>query len=388
MKIQQVFGHVKAAKQVTTATTTSFLLSPLLLATLLFSRVSSQLVDQPAPVYQAEFTSYNDKTLYIRGGLNQGYPAKQLYALDISPLLTYSNKLTWRKLDEAGPIEPFRADLPLAVNRENQAIFNFAETGQMAEYNIALGRWTSGLMRVCFTPEVPLDSVRSSLRSTMDSKTGLIYIVGGWNGTEILVYNPAGKECSSLPLPPAFDAYYYLYHAWSESKNTIYVFGETAPTKGPAMWEFQVASKTWKRLPAQGTPPPLWDHKCMTSAFGGQKLVIFGGTDGISIVSGDIHIFDTTTYTWTKGAVSPNARDDAICGSSGDFFIVWGGRDANLGNNSPTEILFYNMRTNQWVKQSDIVPPSSNITTIAPPPILPPLTSSGTIPSTTTGPGS
>ncbi|KAK3847756.1 MAG: hypothetical protein J3R72DRAFT_430739 [Linnemannia gamsii] len=267
MKIHKVFGLIKVVTQATSATTLLF--SPLLLATLLMSSVSAELVGQPAPVYQVEFTSINDKTLYIRGGINLGYPAKQLYSLDISPLLTYSNQLTWRKLNEAGPILSFRADAPLAIDRENQLLLNFGEGRVMAEYNIALNRWSDSPYPVCFTPagDDAQDSVRSTQTSMMDPKTGLIYIPLGWAGTDVLVYKIYGKECSSLPMPPSMTVNNY---AWSESRDTMYMFGDTIPASGPTMWEFQFASKTWKKLSTIGTPPPLWADNCMTS---GNQLI-------------------------------------------------------------------------------------------------------------------
>ncbi|KAF9117538.1 hypothetical protein BGW39_002088 [Mortierella sp. 14UC] len=340
---------------------------------------SSQVVVQPIPVYQVQFTSYNDKTLYIRGGLNKGTVIKQFYALDISPLLTYSNNLTWRKLNEVGPSTDFQSEFPMAVDRENQSIYNFGKGKLMTEYNLALGKWVTGIMSICFAPEVPADTVKGTQRAMIDHKMGLVYIPFGYATTEMLVFEPAGRGCSSLPMPPASAVNNY---AWSESKNTIYMFGDTVPARGPMMWEFQFASKTWKQLATQGTPPPLWPNNCITSASGGQKLVIFGGTNNIDMVSGEVHIFDTTTYTWTKGAVSTNTRSDIVCASSGDFFIVWGGKDAPQGNNSPAEILFYNMRTDQWIKQSDIVPPS-NTTITAPTPAI-----SGSDLPTSTAPGS
>ncbi|KAF9117539.1 hypothetical protein BGW39_002089, partial [Mortierella sp. 14UC] len=319
MKIQWIFDQAKAARR--SNTSTSFILSPLLLAALLFPTASAQVVIQPAPVYRFEFTSYNDKTLYIRGGLNQGFVSKQFYALDISPLLTYSSNLTWKKLNEVGPITDFRSFLPLAVNRENQVIYNFAETKQMGVYSLALEKWGPSAEPVCLSPKNPQDTVRGSRRAMMDPKTGLIYIPGGWNGTEMLVFEPAGRGCSNLPMPPASAVNNY---AWSESKNTIYMFGDTVPARGPTMWELQFASKTWKQLATQGTPPPLLEFNCMTSAFGGQKLLIFGGSNNIDTVSGEVHIFDTTTYTWTKGAISLKTRLYSACASSGDFFVVWG----------------------------------------------------------------
>ncbi|KAF9903620.1 hypothetical protein EC991_003485 [Linnemannia zychae] len=363
MRIQLVFGQAKAVGQA--STNIGFPLFSLLLAALFFPTASAQVSVEPTPVYQVEFTSFNDKTLYIRGGLNKGTVVKQFYALDISPLLTYSNKLTWKKLNEVGLITDFQSEMPMAVDRENQSIYNFGKSRMMTEYNLALERWMTGLMPICFIPNLPPDTVKGTQKAVMDPNTNLIYIPFGYMTTEMLVFEPAERRCSSLPMPPASTVNTY---AWSESKNTIYMFGDTVPPGGPTMWELQFATKTWKQLPTQGALPPLLNNNCMTSAFGGQKLIVFGGTNNVEVASGEVHIFDTATYTWTKGAVSPSARSDIACASSGDFFIAWGGKDASQGNNSPAEILFYNMKTNKWVKQSDIGL-SSNSTDTANPPV-------------------
>ncbi|KAF9142642.1 hypothetical protein BG015_000719, partial [Linnemannia schmuckeri] len=344
-----------------------------------------QATAEPIPVYQLEHTSFPDRTLYIRGGLNRGRFVPQFFSLDISPLLTYSNKLTWKKLNENGPITDFRSRLPMAVNRQNQELTYFAEGARMTYYNIMTDHWMESAIALCLSPDEPLSSVRGAQKAVMDPKSGLMYIPLGYNyQEEMLVFDATGNGCSGVPMPVNSKWY---NHAWSESKNTIYLYGVGAAEteEVPAsLWEFQFATKTWTSIPVQGDTPIVHKGNCMTSAWGGQKLVVYGGAT-IDDVYGEIYIFDTVTYKWTKGPSSPTNRTEVACASSGDFFLAWGGYDAATGFLSPPEILFYNIKFNKWMTQAEIAPPSSaNVTATAP------LTVTVTVtpaPTTTSGAG-
>lgn len=61
-------------------------------------------------------------------------------------------------------------------------------------------------------------------------------------------------------------------------------------------------------------------------ALGGQKLLLFGG-DNLGKATGDMFIFDTVNYNWTKAATSPNVRTEMACASAGEYFVAWGGKN-------------------------------------------------------------
>lgn len=54
-------------------------------------------------------------------------------------------------------------------------------------------------------------------------------------------------------------------------------------------------------------------------------MIVYGGAT-YENVYGEIYIFDTVTYKWTKGPNSPTNRTEVACASSGDFFLAWGGK--------------------------------------------------------------
>ncbi|KAF9079658.1 hypothetical protein BGX23_003515, partial [Mortierella sp. AD031] len=306
----------------------------------------------PAPGDELQYTFYPDKTLYIRGGANQDTAVTQFFSLDLTPLLSHSGKLTWKRLVPASGSAYFRSKMPMAVNRLNQAVTNFLEDGTVQDYNTLTDKWDFLSPQCSGSNSVNRNiSVKSGLGSAMDPKSGLNYIPYGYGAyRRMLVYDPDGNVCSGLPMPSTSSGDYRV--AWSDSKQTIYLFGTTAtPTPGPSLWEFQFATKNWKQI---------------VESLDGQKLIVFGGEES-GVPRGEIYIFDTVTYRWTAGARPPDNRTDMACATAGDYFLFWGGIDRLSG--SPADIVFYNVRADKWVKQTDIAPPAS--------------TSIGTVPSST-----
>ncbi|KAF9083077.1 hypothetical protein BGX23_011789, partial [Mortierella sp. AD031] len=118
------------------------------------------------------------------------------------------------------------------------------------------------------------------------------------------------------------------------------------------------------RIPVQGDSPALFTRYCMVSALNGQKLLVFGGSQQDQ-VNRNIAIFDTVTNTWSHGTPSPDARQDMACASAGDYFLLWGGSNTPTGVNTPGDILFYNIKANNWTNQADIAPPVSTTTSTA-----------------------
>ena len=70
----------------------------------------------------------------------------------------------------------------------------------------------------------------------------------------------------------------------------------------------------------------------MLLAYGGQSMIVFGGTGLDGIAKADIHILDLPTSKWTTGrpADASQARTNMACAVSGDSFIAWGGKEVFL----------------------------------------------------------
>ncbi|KAF9932747.1 hypothetical protein FBU30_007397 [Linnemannia zychae] len=136
------------------------------------------------------------------------------------------------------------------------------------------------------------------------------------------------------------------YFAWSVSKETGFMFGSALMTTTSSVNQ---------------SNPPLLTGSCMVSAYGGNKLVIFGGSSDTARATGNIYIYDTIKYNWTTGTISLKPRADMACATSGDYFVVWGGYDNEAPANIPTEMLFYNMKTDKWANQTNISPEPGSV---------------------------
>lgn len=261
--------------------------------------------------------------------------------------------------------------MPLAVVQKGQILKYFGAERNTTEYDIVRENWYPGLLDTCNNTAGAraTDHVTSSHTALVDPKADLVYIPYGYgDGKEMLVFqynNTSVYPCSGVPMPPSSTGNNY---AWSDSKNAIYMLGDTVPAKGSTMWEYLPRTKAWQEIPKKGTPPTaLWANSCMVSAINGQKLLVFGG-DNSGKANGDMFIFDTVTYTWTKAATSPSPRTEMACTSAGEYFVTWGGAELSLTATYPTPMLFYNIMNDKWLKPganstfSDAVYPSASTT--------------------------
>ncbi|KAK5808905.1 hypothetical protein F5H01DRAFT_53338 [Linnemannia elongata] len=350
-----------------------FFLVILLLLNLLWNPASAEPPFTPIPARRAEYTSSNlNKTLFIRGGLNGTTVIPQFYSLDLTPLLFHSSNLPWKYRYPGGEFLNFSAKMPLAVIQKGETLLYFGAERNMTEYDLVYENWYPGSMFTCNNTAGAraTDLVKSFDTALVDPKTDLVYIPYGYGGgNEMLVYQHdtvMTRPCSGAPMPPTSIGNNY---AWSDSKNAMYMLGDTVPAKGPTMWEFLPTTKAWQEIPKKGTPPTaLWANSCMVSAIDGLKLLVFGGDNSVK-ANGDMFIFDTANYTWTKAATSPSPRTEMACTSAGEYFVTWGGTDLSLTATNPTPMLFYNIMNDKWLKQeanstfSDAVYPSASTNT-------------------------
>ncbi|KAF9903858.1 hypothetical protein EC991_003235, partial [Linnemannia zychae] len=91
------------------------------------------------------------------------------------------------------------------------------------------------------------------------------------------------------------------------------------------------------------------------TAYGGAKMVVFGGfVDGGTPV-GDIYIIDMLSMTVTRGQSAPVSRYSMACTVAGDNFISWGGyNDSTLqptATPASTSPLIFNINSGQWVQK-------------------------------------
>ncbi|KAF9082536.1 hypothetical protein BGX29_003763 [Mortierella sp. GBA35] len=257
----------------------------------------------------------------------------------------------------------------------------------MAFYDPQADHWEPIARRVCNNPAAITSSIPSTFPVLTDPKTSIMYSPYGYGpaSSQLLAVNSGDSACVGLPMPTSSNSH-VRKGAWSALKGNPFFFGDTGTPAVPALWEFHVANSTWRLVPFQAEGPPSLNFPCMASALGGQKIIIFGGMIAAPAVSNTmnpyIYIFDTVTDKWTTGSVISKPRSNLACATAGDFFVAWGGYDDVIKQTTPADILFFNIKTNQWVSQASIVPLPRQSTSTSPP--------TGTAPgsASTTGSGS
>jgi N-acetylneuraminic acid mutarotase len=114
---------------------------------------------------------------------------------------------------------------------------------------------------------------------------------------------------------------------WGHTANTVkngrylYVFGgygkDDCQTQD--IYIFDSVKQTWTKPNIKGHPPtPRDSHTCVTM---GEKLYVFGGTDGTSPLD-DLHVLDTVSNVWS----APNTTGHAPCAREGHAAAVIGTR--------------------------------------------------------------
>ncbi|KAG9061505.1 hypothetical protein KI688_007083 [Linnemannia hyalina] len=188
---------------------------------------------------------------------------------------------------------------------------------------------------------------QSGIKSGVDMSTGILYVPSGnKNGTEMIIVTPGSLSLSTLPMPTALMPVPVVHESflWSTYRNSFLHYGGksiTGNTGNPYLNEYIPSSSRWGALPSFWHP----------LAYGGSKVIVFGGAALNGIAKSDIHTLDVRTLEWTTGkpADANQARQHMACAVSGDSFVAWGGESASVIKN--TTPIVYDMKNDQWTTQ-------------------------------------
>jgi hypothetical protein len=197
------------------------------------------------------------------------------------------------------------------------------------------------------------------LAAATDPTTGLIYIVNGINinGTIWMQqYNTITNSIGVVPTHPNLQNVISFAASWSTYRKTLLVHGGTVAVGNViqrSLYEYVPSgggAGKWTILSDNGDVPPGRQSHCMVPAYGGSKMVIFGGIDQSGEALGDVYILDMETLRWTKGTEgSPEvARGNTVCAVTNDLFVAWGGCDSNVNPLVKNLTVVYNMMTGTW----------------------------------------
>ncbi|KAK9054443.1 hypothetical protein SSX86_025521 [Deinandra increscens subsp. villosa] len=104
----------------------------------------------------------------------------------------------------------------------------------------------------------------------------------------------------------------------------------------------------WEKLETHGGPGKRWGHTC-NAVRGGQLLYIFGGYGEDNTQTNKVHVYDTTTRTWSEPDMQgelPVPRDSHSCTTVGDKLFVFGGTD---GKAPLKDLHILETSTNTWI---------------------------------------
>ncbi|KAG0292699.1 hypothetical protein BGZ97_005525 [Linnemannia gamsii] len=345
----------------------SFALFALYPSSILFTHAQQQYT--PTTLYRPQSAFTEGKALYVHGGralaLTDGNPpSNQTFLLDLSTPWSTDSPI-FRQLASGFPSEGATSAL-----YNNKHTWYLSSNQSIAIYDIQKNAWGQALRCNNSNPDFDMVAVADPINNS-------VYVVNGWqadsnmsNPINTMKYDEATGQISpagnSVPMNGGFAA------VWSTKRSSILVHGGFNKAKTVlqrALYEYIPITEQYTPISDKGDiPPPRYGH-CMVEAYGGSKIVLFGGVTDLSPTSADIFIFDVATLTWTQGQTGDSTvgRVYAACAVTNDMFVAWGGA-TRLNNNFnvvkiPTVV--YNLKTNgngAWQKtyspDSVVVAPS------------------------------
>ncbi|KAF9172580.1 hypothetical protein BGX21_009331 [Mortierella sp. AD011] len=299
----------------------------------------------PISVWGTTSTFQEGKSFIIQGGSASGVSIGQTFSIDLST--------PW----DTSSVPFVRLANGLSDYNHASALTNGSQTwfvlsnGTGYQYNINVDSWTTlgGSASV---------SKSHGFAGTTDSNSGYIYVPNayltnnGTGSTQMIQYDIVNNILSGVPTQSTLATILSYSIAWSAQLKKMIVFGGAVSGTNNVnndmyTWD---SSNAWTVVTPRGTVPSPRRSACMVSAYGGAKMILYGGlTNQSNSVLSDIYILDTATMTWTKGtdAGVSSARAATACAVSNDLFISWGGGGVSTVITSNMTII-YNIKKDIW----------------------------------------
>ncbi|KAG9066900.1 hypothetical protein KI688_012812 [Linnemannia hyalina] len=218
------------------------------------------------------------------------------------------------------------------------------------------------------------------LAAATDPITGSIYIINGGlenSVKKLFTYNNVLNQYKEIgqtvPMESGFAA------SWSVERKRMYIHGGVqGNVLQSVLYEFLPSNDAplIQSVTTSGDAPTARQGHCMVSAYGGAKMVVFGGFGNGNTPLGDIYFLESnsTGTKWTKGTNGDAsvARAHTACAVTNDLFVAWGGTQDGVNTVTSNITIVYNLKTNQWQTNYSPLP------YVAPPTATTPGTGSGT----------
>ena len=263
------------------------------------------------------------KALYIQGGVGTDYTTPQTYAIDLSTAWNVSS--------------PAYQMLPNGINDylfpaallNDKSTWYMISNGTHYYYNLPTGQ---------LTPLAPLatsnaiNGTNTGLKGVTDPRTGIVYVPNGYfsgpgGDYMLLKFSPGNMTSTPGIMPTALFRISLYAISWSDNLGTFLVYGgRTWDTQNVTnvLMLYNIADGSWTSVATTGQAPPGIIGACMVQAYGGTKMVLFGGDTSDHMAQQSIYILDVATWVWTKGADAgaANARGSAACAVTKDMFVA------------------------------------------------------------------
>lgn len=334
------FVHLSIARLINAA-----MISKIFLVVLLaFSYTNAQSAFTPTPTWGSVSVCIEGKAIYIASGVPNGNNQSgvpQVFSINLTtswPITAPPYTQLPNSLD--GHVYP-NILLPDGVT--------WAAIMNSTYYTYDLGSGT-------LTKKNPVATYNlKALSAARDPTTGDLVIPSGYvtaqgiNAT--MRFSPTTEALSDLPRFTDVDAHQFYAVVASESAKAIFYFGGLIANDVFATFaKLDYGGSAWTIIAAKGVGPSPRAVTCMVAAYGGTKLVVFGGEGPGKVVLGDIYIYDVATSTWTPGpdAGTSRARAGHVCAVSGDNLVIFGGY-INFSRAPVAETtLVFNLKSNTW----------------------------------------
>ncbi|KAF9137695.1 hypothetical protein BG015_002637 [Linnemannia schmuckeri] len=165
------------------------------------------------------------------------------------------------------------------------------------------------------------------LAAATDPITGSIYIVNGGvkNGAKkLFTYNNALNQYKEIGQTVPMDSGFA--GSWSVERERMYIHGGIqANVLQSVLYEFLPSNDAplIQFVPTSGDAPTARQGHCMVSAYGGAKIIVFGGFGNGNTPLGDIYILESNSTKWVKGTDggASAARAHTACAVTND--LLW-----------------------------------------------------------------
>ncbi|KAF9905582.1 hypothetical protein EC991_001543 [Linnemannia zychae] len=197
-------------------------------------------------------------------------------------------------------------------------------------------------------------NVSEGVMAAIDPLTQHVYIPGAYSGRLMLDHDLMTKTSTSQFTPFTSSTLTGYNFVWNEFRGSFFLWGGQAPSVSSHFFEYKPRSvDSWAELHSNGIAPRPLSGSCMVSAYGGTKMLLFGGySSDLSTFSKSLFILDVPSMTWSheSGPVTSENRAGMACSVSGDSLIIWGGYRNAAGEEDTIGLtpLVYNFLTRNW----------------------------------------